>query len=91
MKICLTIAKKHEICIDMQHSCINASFQFLILVDFTAPGNESERRFMMKHARVRPGKRIPQAPQLFNDENYCGDYQDFDIANEDGFLGSMLD
>jgi len=46
---------------------------------------------MMKHARVRPGKRIPQAPQLFNDENYCGDYQDFDIANEDGFLGSMLD
>ena len=68
---------------------MRATRQFLILVDFTAPGMESERRFMMKHARVRPGKRVAQAPQLFNDDCYCGDYEDFDLANEDGVLGKI--
>ena len=60
------------------------------LVDFTAPGMESYRKFMRSHAKKRPGNRVALAPQIFNDNHYCGDYEDFDLANEDGILEEFL-
>merc|ERR1712189_133387 len=45
---------------------------------------------MRASAKKKEGQRHPLPPQLFNGEKYCGDYDDFDVANEDDeleFLG----
>ena len=45
---------------------------------------------MRSKAKKRPGQRIALAPQIFNDDQYCGDYEDFDEANEAGQLEEFL-
>ena len=45
---------------------------------------------MRKVAKKRPGKRVAAAPQIFNDDEYCGDYEDFDQANDDCVLDKFL-
>ena len=33
---------------------------------------------------------VALAPQIFNDDAYCGDYADFDLANKSGSLEAFL-
>ena len=59
-------------------------------VDFTAKGNESDRKIFQKYSKKRPGQMVALAPQIFNDDVYCGDYLDFDLANRSGSLEEFL-
>ena len=59
-------------------------------VDYTAKGNESDRKCFQKHSKKRPGQMVALAPQIFNDDDYCGDYADFDLANKGGSLEAFL-
>lgn len=58
------------------------------VIDITEPGQEGEKDFMQKNSEHNgstisdPTPRHPLPPQLFNDTEYCGDYDDFDLANE---------
>ena len=45
---------------------------------------------MRKKGRKREGQRNVLPPQLFNGEEYRGDYEDFDVANEDNMLEEFL-
>ncbi|XP_043950674.1 SH3 domain-binding glutamic acid-rich protein homolog isoform X5 [Drosophila biarmipes] len=57
-------------------------------VDITEPGKESEKELMQNKSTSSggtvsdPEPRHPLPPQLFNDDEYCGDYDAFDMANE---------
>ncbi|XP_017862620.1 PREDICTED: SH3 domain-binding glutamic acid-rich protein homolog [Drosophila arizonae] len=57
-------------------------------IDITEPGKESEKEFMQNKSTSSggtvsdPEPRHPLPPQIFNDEEYCGDYDAFDLANE---------
>lgn len=58
------------------------------IIDITEPGQEAEKDFMQKNSEHNgstisdPTPRHPLPPQMFNDAEYCGDYDDFDLANE---------
>ncbi|XP_053987731.1 SH3 domain-binding glutamic acid-rich protein homolog isoform X2 [Hylaeus anthracinus] len=58
-------------------------------IDITEPGKEEEKEFMQTHGIAREGK-YPLPPQIFNEEDYCGDYEDFDLANEIDELEEFL-
>ena len=45
---------------------------------------------MRKKGRKREGQRNVLPPQVFNGEEYRGDYEDFDVANEDNMLEEFL-
>ena len=64
------------------------------VVDISAPGMDKQRIFMKEKSKKRVGERFPKPPQIFNDDKYCGDFDDFDLANEEGrlppFLGIVL-
>jgi len=60
------------------------------LVDVGAPGTEKDRDFMREQGRKKEGQRHCLPPQIFNGEKYCGDYDAFDIANEDDELEEFL-
>ncbi|XP_064539786.1 SH3 domain-binding glutamic acid-rich protein homolog [Drosophila montana] len=57
-------------------------------VDITEPGKEGEKEMMQNKSTSNggtvsdPDPRHPLPPQIFNDEEYCGDYDAFDMANE---------
>jgi len=59
-------------------------------VDISAPGMDEQRDFMRASAKKKEGQRHALPPQIFNGEKYCGDYDDFDIANEDDELEEFL-
>lgn len=58
-------------------------------IDITEPGKEMEKEFMQSNSIVRDSK-YPLPPQIFNEEDYCGDYEDFDLANEIDELEEFL-
>merc|ERR1719392_497446 len=60
------------------------------LVDISAPGMDDQRDMMRASAKKKEGQRHALPPQLFNGEKYCGDYDDFDVANEDDELEEFL-
>merc|ERR1712029_393401 len=60
------------------------------IVDISAPGMEDQRDMMRASAKKKEGQRHALPPQLFNGEKYCGDYDDFDVANEDDELEEFL-
>ena len=60
------------------------------VVDVSAPGMDKLRIFMKEKSKKRVGERFPKPPQIFNNDQYCGDYEDFDQANEEGRLPSFL-
>ncbi|KAK0081484.1 hypothetical protein PV325_012106 [Microctonus aethiopoides] len=51
------------------------------IIDITEPGKEDEKEFMQANSTARDSKH-PLPPQIFNNDDYCGDYEDFDLANE---------
>ncbi|CAL7947304.1 unnamed protein product [Xylocopa violacea] len=58
-------------------------------IDITEPGKEMEKEFMQTNSIARDSK-YPLPPQIFNEEEYCGDYDDFDLANEIDELEKFL-
>ncbi|XP_068630378.1 SH3 domain-binding glutamic acid-rich protein homolog [Battus philenor] len=66
------------------------------IIDITEPGRESDKDFMQNNAKSNggtvsdPNPRSPLPPQLFNEEEYCGDYDQFDLANEVDTLEQFL-
>ncbi|XP_063360910.1 SH3 domain-binding glutamic acid-rich protein isoform X3 [Cydia amplana] len=58
------------------------------IIDITEPGREADKDFMQNKSTSNggtvsdPNPRSPLPPQIFNDEEYCGDYDQFDMANE---------
>jgi len=59
-------------------------------IDITAAGEETAKEFMMKNGKIRGDIKYVQSPQIFNGEVYCGDYEDFDLANENDVLEEFL-
>ena len=55
-----------------------------------APGMDDQRDVMRASAKKKEGQRHALPPQIFNGEKYCGDYDDFDVANEDDELEEFL-
>ena len=51
---------------------------------------EDHRDTMRASAKKKEGQRHALPPQIFNGEKYCGDYDDFDVANEDDELEEFL-
>lgn len=58
-------------------------------IDITEPGKEMEKEFMQSNSIARDSK-YPLPPQIFNEDEYCGDYEDFDLANEIDELEDFL-
>ncbi|CAG7833984.1 unnamed protein product [Allacma fusca] len=59
-------------------------------IDITEAGKEKDKDFMLSNAKPRAGAKIILSPQIFADELYCGDYDDFDLANENDTLEDFL-
>jgi len=59
-------------------------------IDISIPGMQDMRSFMREKGRRREGQRNVLPPQIFNGEEYRGDYEGFDIANEDDDLEEFL-
>lgn len=58
------------------------------VIDITEPGKETEKEMMQEKSTHKggtvsdPNPRHALPPQLFYDDEYCGDYDEFDLANE---------
>jgi len=59
------------------------------VIDITEPGKEDDKEFMQNSSNSRDSK-YPLPPQLYNEDDYCGDYEDFDLANEMDELEEFL-
>lgn len=60
------------------------------VIDIASPGMEDETDFMRGNAKKKDGQRHVLPPQIFNGDKYCGEYDDFDLANEDDVLEEFL-
>jgi len=60
------------------------------VIDVAGPGMEESRDFMREHGKKKENARHVLPPQIFNGDKYCGDYDDFDVANEDDHLEEFL-
>ncbi|KAK9729979.1 SH3-binding, glutamic acid-rich protein [Popillia japonica] len=66
------------------------------VVDIAEPGNEEHKDFMQNKSTSLgatvsdTNPRHPLPPQIFNDDLYCGDYDQFDMANEIDELEKFL-
>lgn len=61
------------------------------LVDITEPGKEEEKTYMQANSKSKDETKNALPPQIFNDDVYCGDYDDFDMANELDELDKFFD
>lgn len=58
------------------------------ILDISEPGKETEKEFMHSNSTSKGATasdmdpRHPLPPQVFNDEEYCGDFDQFELANE---------
>jgi len=59
-------------------------------IDILQPGNQNQKTFMREKGKKKDGQRFVLPPQIFNGEEYRGDFDDFDIANEDDLLEEFL-
>jgi len=76
--------KKHQqrICTLLESKSVD-----YITIDVTSAEQlEAARAILESSARARPGDPTPLPPQIYNEEAYCGDFSDFDYANETGQL-----
>lgn len=64
------------------------------VIDITEPGKESDKEFMQQNSKTAESestvKTNPLPPQIFNEEDYCGNYEEFDLANEMDDLEKFL-
>jgi len=59
-------------------------------VDIAGPGMDNQKDVMRAKGKKKEGQRHALPPQIFNGDKYCGDYDDFDLANEDDELEEFL-
>jgi len=59
-------------------------------IDITEPGHEVEKELMRNVCKKRNNNTIAHPPQFFNDDRYCGDYEDFSTASDDDTVLSFL-
>ncbi|KAG5886087.1 hypothetical protein JTB14_031688 [Gonioctena quinquepunctata] len=65
-------------------------------IDITGEDSDADREFMKNNATAfggtmsDPHPKTPIPPQFFNNTEYCGDYDMFDIANEVGKMDIFL-
>merc|ERR1719220_1714941 len=59
-------------------------------VDIAGPGMDEAKDYMRDKGKKKEGQRHALPPQIFNGDKYCGDYDDFDLANEDDELEEFL-
>jgi len=59
-------------------------------IDISAPGMQDLRKFMREKGKKKDGQRNVLPPQIFNGEECRGNFEDFDIANEDDLLEEFL-
>ncbi|VDI30838.1 Hypothetical predicted protein [Mytilus galloprovincialis] len=59
-------------------------------IDISCPNNEEDKKFMRANSKTPEGSTVPLPPQIFNEEEYCGDYEDFDLNVEDNLLYEFL-
>jgi len=58
------------------------------VIDISEPGLEEQKNFMQTNATSKGATasdtdpRHPLPPQVFNDDQYCGDFDEFELANE---------
>ncbi|KAF7281473.1 hypothetical protein GWI33_004720 [Rhynchophorus ferrugineus] len=58
------------------------------VLDIAEPNMEEAKEYMQNNSKLMgctigdPNPRHPLPPQIFNDDEYCGDYDAFDMANE---------
>ncbi|KAL7049886.1 hypothetical protein ACKWTF_003898 [Chironomus riparius] len=66
------------------------------IVDISEPGKEEEKDYMQTHSTSKggtasdPNPRHPLPPQVFYDSEYCGDFEQFELANEIDNLEDFL-
>ncbi|KAH9520742.1 SH3-binding, glutamic acid-rich protein, variant 2 [Dermatophagoides farinae] len=60
------------------------------LIDIADPLLESQKEIMLQAAKRRNESMPPQPPQFFNDDQYCGDYEDLENANDNDQLFQFL-
>lgn len=60
------------------------------VVDITKPGNEEQRQFMKEHAVKGDSKEPPLPPQFFYNEEYLGNFVDFEEAVEDDRIAEFF-
>ncbi|CAG0920676.1 unnamed protein product [Notodromas monacha] len=60
------------------------------LIDITEPGREEEKDFMQQNSTPLPGAKYALPPQIFKDDVYCGDYDQYDLSNENDELEKFL-
>jgi glutaredoxin len=65
----------------------NISFE---AVDISDAANEADKIFMRDHGKPSGADKVTLAPQIFNDNVYCGGYDGFFEANENDELNSFL-
>lgn len=61
-----------------------------VMIDITAPDQEDSKDYMNENAKPKGNNKVPMTPQIFNDAEYCGDFDDLDMANECDSLGDFL-
>ncbi|XP_035213192.1 SH3 domain-binding glutamic acid-rich protein homolog isoform X2 [Stegodyphus dumicola] len=61
----------------------------LQIIDVTEPGRDEDLAFMQEEAK-KHNKKTQLPPQIFNDDVYCGDYADFEVANDDDDIMRFL-
>jgi glutaredoxin-related protein len=58
------------------------------ILDISEPGKETDKEFMHANSTSKGATasdmdpRHPLPPQVFNDDEYCGDFDQFELANE---------
>ncbi|XP_013784474.1 SH3 domain-binding glutamic acid-rich protein homolog isoform X2 [Limulus polyphemus] len=78
--------KKHQQRVFMILDSLKLSYE---TIDITEPGKEDQRTYMRENCKKGAGGGV-LPPQFFNDEDYLGDYEDFELANEDDELMKFL-
>ena len=51
---------------------------------------QEQKKFMREKGKKKDGQRFALPPQIFNGDDYRGNFEDFDIANEDDMLEEFL-
>uniref|UniRef100_A0A1I7ZWI0 Glutaredoxin domain-containing protein n=1 Tax=Steinernema glaseri TaxID=37863 RepID=A0A1I7ZWI0_9BILA len=59
-------------------------------IDITQRGNQEHRSFMQEHAINKRHKGVPLPPQFFHNDDYIGNYVDFEEAVEENEIATFL-
>lgn len=60
------------------------------MVDVSDPVEELSREKMLREAKRRTETQPPQPPQFYNEDEYCGDFEDLETANDNDELFKFL-